>query len=134
VKRPVENPANPQADNDGRDELAARPQAKRHARPDGVRFGLRFLRGCGGRRGPSFELARQPIEALAEHGVRILHARIRGESGPPERVILKARLIVRDSCAPPEGNRAASALKSENARVKRLASARKNDNVAGAVE
>ena len=24
-------------------------------------------------------------------------------SGPPERVILKARLIVRDSCAPPEG-------------------------------
>jgi hypothetical protein len=31
--------------------------------------------------------------------VRMLHDRIRGETGPPERVVLTARLIVRDSCA-----------------------------------
>jgi LacI family transcriptional regulator len=80
---------------------------------------------------PRLTTARQPIEALAEHGVRILHARIRGENGPPERVILKARLIVRDSCAPPEGTRAATALKPENARVKRLARVRKNDGLQG---
>jgi LacI family transcriptional regulator len=83
---------------------------------------------------PRLTTARQPIEALAEHGVRILHARIRGESGPPERVILKARLIVRDSCAPPQGNEAATALKPKNTRAKRLASIRKNDDVAGAVK
>jgi LacI family transcriptional regulator len=83
---------------------------------------------------PRLTTARQPIEALAEHGVRILHARIRGEGSPPERVILKARLIVRDSCAPPEGNKVAAALKPESARVKRLASVRKNDSIAGAVK
>ena len=33
---------------------------------------------------------------------RVLHARIRGDGGPPQRIILEARLIVRDSCAPPE--------------------------------
>jgi LacI family transcriptional regulator len=83
---------------------------------------------------PRLTTARQPIEALAEHGVRILHARIRGEGEPPERIILKARLIVRDSCAPPEGKREAGALKPEQARVKRLASVRRNDGVADAVE
>jgi LacI family transcriptional regulator len=83
---------------------------------------------------PRLTTARQPIEALAEHGVRILHARIRGEGGTPERVILNARLIVRDSCAPPEGSKVTAALKPESAGVKRLASVRKKDSVAGAVE
>jgi LacI family transcriptional regulator len=82
---------------------------------------------------PRLTTARQPIEALAEHGVRILHARIRGEGGPPERVILKARLIVRDSCTPPEDRPKGAALKAAKERVKRLASGR-NDGVADAVE
>jgi LacI family transcriptional regulator len=82
---------------------------------------------------PRLTTARQPIEALAEHGVRILHARLRSESGPPERVILNARLIVRDSCIPPDGSEA-TALKPERARVKRLASARRNGTVARAVK
>ena len=83
---------------------------------------------------PRLTTARQPIEALAEHGVRILHARIRGEGGPPERVVLKARLIVRDSCAPPEDKPEAAGLKPAKARVKRLATGRRNDGVADAVE
>jgi LacI family transcriptional regulator len=83
---------------------------------------------------PRLTTARQPIEALAEHGVRILHARIRGDVGPLERVILSARLIVRDSCSPLGGGRGATALKPENARVKRLASARKDDSVADAAK
>jgi LacI family transcriptional regulator len=83
---------------------------------------------------PRLTTARQPIEALAEHGVRILHARIRGEGGQPERVILKARLIVRDSCAPPEGSKDAAGLKPESGRVKRLAGVRKNSGVADAVK
>ena len=82
---------------------------------------------------PRLTTARQPIEALAEHGVRILHARLRSESGPPERVILNARLIVRDSCIPPDGSEA-TALKPERARVNRLASARRNGTVARAVK
>lgn len=48
---------------------------------------------------PRLTTSRQPIESLAEHAVRVLHDRIRGETGPPERVVLTARLIVRDSCA-----------------------------------
>jgi LacI family transcriptional regulator len=83
---------------------------------------------------PRLTTARQPIEALAEHGVRILHARIRGEGGAPERVILEARLIVRDSCASPQGGKGAAALKPQTARVKRLVSRRQNDGVADAVE
>jgi LacI family transcriptional regulator len=83
---------------------------------------------------PRLTTARQPIEALAEHGVRILHARIRGESGPPERVVLKARLIVRDSCAPPESTTETPALKPARPRVKRLAGARTEDGVADAIE
>jgi LacI family transcriptional regulator len=82
---------------------------------------------------PRLTTARQPIEALAEQGVRILHARIRGEGGPPERVILKARLIVRDSCTPPEHKPEGAALKAAKARVKRLARGR-NDGIADAVE
>jgi hypothetical protein len=66
--------------------------------------------------------------------VRILHARIRGDGGPLQRVILKARLIVRDSCAPPRGKSKETALKPEKARVKRLAGVRRNDGVADAVE
>jgi LacI family transcriptional regulator len=83
---------------------------------------------------PRLTTARQPIEALAEHGVRILHARIRGDGEAPERVILKARLIVRDSCTPPEGRKELTALKQEKAVVKRLARVRRNDDVADAVE
>jgi LacI family transcriptional regulator len=81
---------------------------------------------------PRLTTARHPIEALAEHGVRMLHARIRGDGEPPERVILKARLIVRDSCTPPEGRKEAAALKPEKPRVKRLSGAR-IDGVADAV-
>ena len=83
---------------------------------------------------PRLTTARQPIEALAEHGVRILHARIRGDDAALERVLLKARLIVRDSCAPPEDRMGAAALKPEKPPVKRLAKARRNDDVANAVE
>jgi LacI family transcriptional regulator len=83
---------------------------------------------------PRLTTARQPIEALAEHGVRILHSRIRGDDAAPERVILKARLIVRDSCASPENGKRAAALKPGGARVKRLARGRRNDGVADAVE
>ena len=85
---------------------------------------------------PRLTTARQPIEALAQHGVRILHARIRGEDGAPERVVLKARLIARDSCAAPEGGKGAMTLKPGEARVKRLArlDVGRNDGVADAVE
>ena len=50
VERAVENPADPQADDDRRDELAAGPQAKRHRRAGGarVRFGRRAWLGRGG--------------------------------------------------------------------------------------
>jgi len=76
---------------------------------------------------PRLTTARQPIEALAEHGVRILHARMLGEGGAPERVVLNARLIVRDSCASPQGGRkGVRPLKPENTRVKRLAGGRAN--------
>jgi len=50
---------------------------------------------------PRLTTSRQPIEALAEHAVRILHERIRGEKSAVENVLLKAQLIIRDSCAPP---------------------------------
>jgi LacI family transcriptional regulator len=71
---------------------------------------------------PRLTTARQPIEAIAEHGVRILHARMRGEVGPPEQVILNARLIVRDSCEPPQREATVRPLKPGKARVKRLVS------------
>jgi LacI family transcriptional regulator len=83
---------------------------------------------------PRLTTARQPIEALAEHGLRILHKRIRGELGPPERVVLNAQLIIRDSCSPLDGGKGRTALKLEDVRVKRLTSRRRNDNVAGAVK
>src|SRR5580692_662106 len=66
VERPVENPANPQADNNRRDELAASPQAKRHRRASRARMGLRFLRGGGARSGPPFQFARPPIPPSAQ--------------------------------------------------------------------
>ena len=47
---------------------------------------------------PRLTTSRQPIEALAEEAVRVLHARIRGETGPPEHVVLTSQLIVRNSC------------------------------------
>jgi LacI family transcriptional regulator len=47
---------------------------------------------------PRLTTSRQPIEALAEEAVRVLHARMRGETGPPEHVVLTSQLIVRDSC------------------------------------
>ena len=64
---------------------------------------------------PRLTTARQPIEALAEHGVRILQARMLADAGPPERVTLHARLIVRDSCKPPKGRNADFPLKVGNA-------------------
>ena len=63
---------------------------------------------------PRLTTARQPIEALAEHGVRILQARMLADAGPPERVTLHARLIVRDSCTPPKGRNADLPLKVGN--------------------
>jgi LacI family transcriptional regulator len=51
---------------------------------------------------PRLTTSRQPIESLAEHAVRILHERIRDRNGPPERIVLTANLIVRDSCARPQ--------------------------------
>jgi LacI family transcriptional regulator len=47
---------------------------------------------------PRLTTSRQPIEALAEEAVRVLPARMRGEIGPPEHVVLTSQLIVRDSC------------------------------------
>ena len=47
---------------------------------------------------PRLTTSRQPIEALAEEAVRVLHARMRGETGPPEHVVLTSQLIVRNSC------------------------------------
>ena len=49
VERAVENPANPQADNHRRDELAASPQAKRHRGAGRARFWVRLLLRSGGR-------------------------------------------------------------------------------------
>ena len=61
---------------------------------------------------PRLTTQRQPIESLAKHAVRILHARMRGEhDAAVERVVLSAELVVRDSCAPPRaGARAARQL------------------------
>lgn len=52
---------------------------------------------------PRLTVARQPIEALARHAVRMLQSRMRGEHAEaPERVVLSAEIFVRDSCAPPK--------------------------------
>ena len=53
---------------------------------------------------PRLTIQKQPIEALAEHAVRILQARMQDPALPPERVVLASELIVRDSCAPPAGS------------------------------
>ena len=45
----------------------------------------------------------------------------RGDGEPPERVLLTARLIVRDSCTPPERGKDAVGLKPKKPGVKRLA-------------
>lgn len=71
---------------------------------------------------PRLTTSRQPIEALAENAVRILHERIRGEKSAVENVVLTAQLIIRDSCAAPAGVQpGARREKAGNRRVKRLA-------------
>ena len=51
---------------------------------------------------PKLTTQRQPITALAENAVRILHARILGQRPTaPERVTLSTELVIRESCAPP---------------------------------
>lgn len=51
---------------------------------------------------PKLTTQRQPIAALAEHAVRILHARIQDpHPATLEKVVLRTELIVRESCAPP---------------------------------
>ncbi len=51
---------------------------------------------------PRLTTQRQPIGALANHAVRLLHARMQGRRDPgTERVVLASELIVRGSCAPP---------------------------------
>lgn len=51
---------------------------------------------------PKLTIQRQPIAALADHAVRILHARMQNRSpADREKVILSAELVVRESCAPP---------------------------------
>ncbi len=51
---------------------------------------------------PRLTTQRQPIEALADHAVRILHARMQGDhEAGIERVVLASELIIRNSCAPP---------------------------------
>lgn len=50
---------------------------------------------------PRLTTQKQPIQALADHTVRILHARMQDGTRAPERVVLASELMVRDSCAPP---------------------------------
>jgi LacI family transcriptional regulator len=50
---------------------------------------------------PRLTTQKQPIEALAEHAVRILQARMQNDTIAPERIVLASELIVRESCAPP---------------------------------
>jgi LacI family transcriptional regulator len=70
---------------------------------------------------PRLTTSRQPIDALAEHAVRILHGRMLGRTAKIEQVVLSARLIVRDSCAP-LGDRLNTRLDNDSARrIKRLA-------------
>jgi LacI family transcriptional regulator len=73
---------------------------------------------------PRLTTSRQPIDALAEHAVRILHGRMLGRTAKIEQVVLSARLIVRDSCAP-LGDRLNTRLDNDSARrIKRLANNR----------
>ena len=67
---------------------------------------------------PRLTTSRQPIGALAEHALRILHGRMQGKAGEAEQVVLSAQLIVRDSCAPAE---AIALDRAAGTRVKRLA-------------
>lgn len=51
---------------------------------------------------PKLTTQRQPIAAMAEHAVRILHARIHDPRPVAlEKVVLRAELVIRGSCAPP---------------------------------
>lgn len=51
---------------------------------------------------PKLTTQRQPIGALAENAMRILHARMHGRRpATPEKVILPTELVIRESCAPP---------------------------------
>lgn len=51
---------------------------------------------------PRLTTQRQPVEALADHALRLLQARMQGSSGMPgEQIVLASQLVIRDSCAPP---------------------------------
>lgn len=56
---------------------------------------------------PKLTTQRQPIAGLAEHAVRLLHARMReghmqGGRRAGETVVLRTELVIRKSCAPPK--------------------------------
>ena len=59
MEHAVENPADPQAEDHRRDELAASPQAKRHRRAGGarIRLGVGRWLGRGAEGGPTFQFA-----------------------------------------------------------------------------
>jgi LacI family transcriptional regulator len=56
---------------------------------------------------PKLTTQRQPIAGLAEHAVRLLHARMleghmQGARRAAETVVLRTELVIRESCAPPK--------------------------------
>jgi LacI family transcriptional regulator len=52
---------------------------------------------------PALTTIRQPVTEMADHAMRLLRARMSGETSPPKRIELSASLIVRDSVAGPAG-------------------------------
>lgn len=50
---------------------------------------------------PRLTAQKQPIEALADHAVRILQARMQDVTRALEHIVLRSELIIRESCAPP---------------------------------
>jgi LacI family transcriptional regulator len=50
---------------------------------------------------PKLTTVRQPIQDLADASIRLLHERMTGaRTGDPERVVLPASLVIRESCRP----------------------------------
>lgn len=50
---------------------------------------------------PALTTVRQPISVMAQHALDCLIARIAGEAGAPQRIVLQPELIVRQSCGAP---------------------------------
>jgi DNA-binding LacI/PurR family transcriptional regulator len=50
---------------------------------------------------PTLTTVRQPVAEMAEHAMRLLSARMSGDTSPPTRVVLAASLLIRDSVAAP---------------------------------